>query len=668
MSYNKPPASNLPFVFTSSGYVSPNPDNIPFNFTATTPIYHQTADLQAAINVMGLYQEETYTYTKECPTIVVGYGSTGVPQILQLPCLYGGIRDIGSYIYGNPTHVDISAYIFALDSQLYGQANLNAYIKSTIQATLNLGASTFGYLPIDLQASIHSFILGTKDLATSIQSMSLGSLSDLAAILNVIEIRDLSASLTGILFSSSANMLAGIFGYLPINLPASITPLIPWTDVDLSAYIKSVYTFDLSALIQSFTTLNLSAFMNPVGPVDLLAQLHGWDMSDLSVSIIGAYGPYDLQAYINGTGGFKNLSSFIRGMIQIAAFIDLSATLCGTNTNDLIAAINSVTPIDLIAYLNPSGGAIDLPAYIVPKTIYLSKVLQISLLEHKNLRVMINSSCFGSGYNDLYAYVRSIEKLDLRAVIYILKHGEGDITNNLAAYINTSTHVVEDVINVYVIPQPHKYVQLKLSFDAVIKPTYRIFDTIDVFFGTPIFKNLSASINGILTSKDLQAIIIPVFQWNYRDLPLNVNPRTHQIVIDFNDHWREAWRRFVEIFFYHTGTGPYSYFYVSGDSKVYKYERDRHWAIWAKSYNKISDSMIERSDVRHKYIFKMSQYANIDEAVRDLIDRVSFYRRVNLSASITAVVPLHKNLTAYVLPIATIRRWSKNLHVSITGV
>ena len=658
--YTKPSINNIPFSFSTDGYSSPNFGDVPFNFSYR-PSYEQTSDLQSAINVMGLYQEETYTYTKECPTIVVGYSSTGVPQILQLPCIYGGIRDIGGSIYGNPTHADLAAYILAVS----GQGNLSAYIKSTIQSSLNLGASTFGYLPIDLPAILSGW--ATKDLPATIYSTFLSSYIDLAAVLNVIEVRNLPASLLGVLFSGIKNITSSIFGYPPVDLSASITPLISWTAVNLSAYIKSIYFSDLGAVIQSFTMADLGAFAYSIPPIDLGGQLHGWDVSNLGVSLVGVYSPYDIQAYIYGVGGFKNLNSFIRGMIETQVAVDLSALLYGSNIYDMRASINSIIPTDLGAYLNSVGKSIDLPAYIVPKVIYLSKVFQVSLLEYKDMKAMINSSCFGTGYNDLYAYIRSIEKLDLRAVLYAWKQGISDNIRDLMSYINTSICTVEDRIPINFISHPLKYTQLIINFNLIVRPTYRVFDTINIFFGAPIFKNLNASIMGILPSVNLPALIIPVFQWNYRDLPLNVNPKTHQIVIDFNEKWREEFRRMVEIFFQYTGDGPYKYFYVQGADKVYRSDRDRHWTIWAKSYTEISDSMIERRNVRHKYIFKMSQYSTVDEAVRDIIDRVSFYRRVNLSATIFAISPPQKNLTASISPVFTTnRRWSKNLHVSIT--
>jgi hypothetical protein len=47
MAYTKPPANNMPFSFTSSGYVGPNAGGINYRFRASA-----IANLQAAINVL----------------------------------------------------------------------------------------------------------------------------------------------------------------------------------------------------------------------------------------------------------------------------------------------------------------------------------------------------------------------------------------------------------------------------------------------------------------------------------------------------------------------------------------------------------------------------------------------------------------------------------------
>ncbi|MHA1355734.1 MAG: hypothetical protein ACTSR1_11230, partial [Candidatus Heimdallarchaeota archaeon] len=126
--YDPPNMNNIPFKFSTGGYQKPSFGEVPFKF-GLRPSFSSIADLQAAINVL------SQDYLKECPTQVIGYGTHGI-QILKLPCIYGGIRNIGGYVYGNPPNVDLHATIISVSNW----SDLSAYVKSTIQAHKNLGA------------------------------------------------------------------------------------------------------------------------------------------------------------------------------------------------------------------------------------------------------------------------------------------------------------------------------------------------------------------------------------------------------------------------------------------------------------------------------------------------------------------------------------------------
>ena len=78
--------------------------------------------------------------------------------------------------------------------------------------------------------------------------------------------------------------------------------------------------------------------------------------------------------------------------------------------------------------------------------------------------------------------------------------------------------------------------------------------------------------------------------------------------------------------------------------------------------------MIERRNIRRKHIYKLSDYDTIDEAVRDAIDRVSTYRRADLSASITSILPNYKDLNVSLNTVVGMKTWVKSLHATITGV
>lgn len=659
MAYTKPPSSTLPFKFTKSGYIKPYSNSVSFKFGP-----NGFANLQAAVNVL------SYDYVKECPTIIVGY-KNGVPQILKLPCVYGGIRDITGYIYGNPPHADLSAYIYAVA----GQANLSAYIKSTTQTYKDLGA----YLKPTIQdyknlgAAIRRRYSGIEDLSASLFGWQLQDLSasigthlplDLQSIINIIEVRDLSASIHGALYFGQKNLGAEIGTHQPVNLNAYITT--PFTAFDLPADIYGIDKKELPTFIRSTiqSVLNLGASIGASPPSNLPASINGIlfkGEKNLGANLVGVYGPYDLHAYIR-VYPYKDLPANIYG--RYSGMVNLQAILSGWETTDLSAYISAISAANLAAYINSIGKLIDLGATIIPKTIRMKRALLIALLEHKDLSATINFQCFGSKYVDLSAYLYTIYKKDLPASVWGWR--VADIYGNLKAYINSADYSVHDKYTVKFIPEIVKYTQLKLTFS--IKDSYKVFDTLPIFYGNFYGSNLLASITGVLTNYDLTASITPIIQTSYTELPDNVWPKTHEIVIDFDAHWKENWRRTVELLFRKDGAEPYHYFYVSGNKQVYKLDRSRHWTIWAQSYVETSD-MIERRNVRRKYIFKMSDYNNVDEAIRDLIDRVSTYRQTNLNAFITGVSN-YKDLNALLTSMGgkVTKTWVKSLRASITVI
>ncbi len=552
------------------------------------------------------------------------------------------------------------------------QAIIDAVVPKDLSASItgvslsnvkNLPSSVLGYPPVDLGGYTKIFTEAVKNL---------GAFT--SAVLPV----DLAASLIGILFKGTADLNAILATIQPEDLPSSIFGVAP---VDLPAFIQSMGTFDLPAILNIFdkkdlpaaikifatNTKNLSAIIDVTLLNNLPASIHGFATRDLGAILTAVFGPGDIQATITGTGGFKELGIFVRGMIATQAPIDLPASLIGTFSFDITALINSISPSDLGALITATGQAVDLPATIIPKVIFVSIALQIALLEHKNLRAMVNSSCFGSDHINLTAYIRSIEKLDLRAIVYGLYVDTSQSFTDLAMYINTETHAVEDRIPLTFFGEDNnKFTQLHIRFSATEGELYKVFDTIDVIYGKVVTANLGATITGILQSVDLGATVTPIFDFNYTNLPHNISPRTREVVIDFSPKWRENWRRFVEIFFDYTGSDSYHYFYVSGADQVYRVDRTRHWTIWGKSYDVVADSMIERRNTRSKFIFKMSNYSTVDEAVRDLIDRAAAYRRVDFPASIIPVLPPLGDLGASITP-DIVYKWSKNLHVSVTG-
>lgn len=606
-SYTKPPFNNIPFEFTKGGYSKPDFSNVPFRFGR--PVYSQTADLQGIINAVGV----------------------------------GDTKDLGAYIKAT-----------AQDSK-----NLGGYVKSFVRDEKDLGAR------------VNIFQQGYKNLGAVLTGELFKDTSNLPAYIYGIPPVDLPALIKGIASETEKDLPASIHGWDQKDLRGLLRPTVR-DEANLSAYIYGrILGVSLSAYINvvQFRDLNVYLKVSQPGYKDLSAYTHSFSRTsrDLGVSLIGTWfdGTLDLQGILTVKPYSTNLPAYIAGFKGIKVPVNLPARVESYYRTDLPALISAISAVDLGATINATGKTFDLGATIIPKVIYLKRAINIALLEHRDLKAVINFACFGSEYRDLGGYVYPIYKHDLRAYIIGWYGGTADNVRDLGAYINTAIADVEDRITVRFVPEALKSTQLKIKFGVLDK--YNVFDTLPIYYGSYHMVNLAASITGILHSYDLGATINPVYQFNYRNIPAWVLPKTHEVVINL-ERFEDQWRRFVEIMFDTQGEdAPFHYFYVSAENKVYRVDKTTHWIIWGKSYDEIDGSMVERANVRHKYIFRMSDYSTMDEAIRDLIDRVSTYRRVHLGATINGVLPPHSDLSASVVPKVKYS-WIKRLGASIKGV
>lgn len=433
--------------------------------------------------------------------------------------------------------------------------------------------------------------------------------------------------------------------------------------LDISSFIHPLHYCELVFGVHSYDTNDLNFMFNVVSPIDVPISIHGWEVSNLQSSLIGGYGPNDIQAYIN-TIQPKDLSVDIKVFQGMGVECNLPVNISGFYINDLQLYLNAHSGVDLNFYLNSVGAFFDLSASIMPNVVYIKSIVNVSLLECSDLKAIINYVCFGSDYKDLGGYLHTIYKKDLGARIRGW-FSTFDTGPNLGACINAKDYNVEDRLNVGFIPESVKYTLLNLSFS--VYESYKAHNTIRLVYGDMPQLDLPMSIAGMPNISDLSVYINTVFEYDYSELPQWVSPKSHEVVIDL-DKCREQYKRFVEIMFDTLGgRNDFHYFYVSAENKVYKVDKSRHWTIWAKSYVESSDNVVERTNLRHKYIFKMSDYSTVDEAVRDLIDRVSSYREDNLLASITVQGISYSNLGVS-LNSKVVHSWVKHLKVNITGV
>jgi hypothetical protein len=621
-SYIPPSASGIVFDFTASGYDAPVASGILFAFDLR-PIYSSYSDLSASIDSLAI----------------------------------SGSADLSAFARPTtPSSYDLASFL-----QTIPPADLLAFVRPTHPTYANLNAAIRRIdkeQPFDLGGSIQSFT--TSDLSAFIGAHPPADLGGAITSWYRENIKNLGALATGEFFKGQSDLISLIGTHLPANLAAFLQC---WSIKDLSAHISSIYKADLPAFIQSTSLKNLGAIIQCISPVNLRGLIHGWDERFLPAEIVGIYGPYDLQAYLR-VHPYLNLPAAIHGWYS--GIKDLRGIIEGYYIFDLGAMISAIQAANLGAILTAVGKTADLLATIIPNVIRLRRAIQICLLDYRDLKAVINVQCRSSAFADLGVTFGIIyKKLDLTAFVWGWKNLDG--YKNLAAYINTAICSTEDKLPIRFVPNIRPYSKLRVRFGVTDK--YTAFDVLPIFYGQFFTKNLSATIYASPRFTDLSASIEPVLQTNYTELPDYINPKSHEVVIKFNEKWQEQWRRFVEIMFKKDGPAPYHYFYVSGTNKVYKIDRTRNWTIWATSYEKSEDGMIERENIRTKFIFKMSKYNKVDEAVRDLIDRVSAYRESDLSATISGISPwTAEDLGAAIYPYGYPKHtWAKSLGASITA-
>ena len=621
-SYIPPSASGIAFDFTASGYDAPVASGISFEFDLR-PTYSSYADLMASISSVAV----------------------------------SGTSDISAFVRSTtPSSYDLASFL-----QTIPPADLPAFVRPVYPSYKDLNAAIRRIdreEPFDLGGSIQS--LSIVDLPAFIGAHLPADLGGAIKAWYRENIRNLGALATGEFFKGQSDLASLIGTHLPANLGAVLHG---WAPVDLAALIGVVFKADLGALIQSTSLKNLGAIIRAIGPVNLIARIHGFDERFLPAEITGVYGPYDLQAYLR-VHPYLDLPTRIHGWYSGTK--DLQAIVEGTYRFDLGAFISAIEAIDLGATLTAVGKIKDLPATIIPNVIRLKQAVQVALLEHKNLKALINFQCGYSSYADLGVVFGIIyKKLDLPAFVWGWK--TADKYGDLQAYINTATYSVEDKLSIRLVPAVRAYTQLRVKFG--VTDIYTVFDTLPIFYTSRYTSVLTAYINAVPRSVDLGASIQPLVPGNYTELPDNIKPKSHVLVLKYNEKWQEQWHKFVEIMFKKDGGTPYHYFYVDGTGQVYKLDRTRHWTVWATSYDEDENTMFDRANVRTKFIFNMSKYRKMDEAIRDLIDRVSAYREANLNATIDPVATIHSDLSASVSAVGRRRRrWAKYLGATITGI
>ena len=702
--YTPPSNTQLPFTFTEGGYVAPSGEML-FRFMTQTTGFNS---LSAAVQVMGLYHDETYTYVKSCPKYVVGY-RRGVVQIIKGPCIYGGIRDLQGIITGTDV--------------LTGTGDLHANISIHAPRDILGFIRVTKFKTVDLFAGISIHLSG--NIAGSIRSWYRDNFVNLAGSIYGWQKVDLYAT---ILMHPPKDLQASVFvkkiDYADLN-----TLIYAWHIKDLQIKLNRVFPFDLSATLDTIQPVDLFAYLKVRYIVDLKGSLKGWGIKDLSATIDIIFAN-DLNVKICGKDDmFKNLYCRIKGKAieiqsllgaNIRSFIgkDLNASLIATYMSNLSGYLFSVCPKDinaniyawhvsnLQAILNGQRGPYDLLASISPNEnlrflkasiypVFGTRILSnlpaavhswetrnltvnIGLISARNLQVILTPYLYAKDlhatiypkmirlstmvkvatmvHKDLSAMINSFcvftEYKNLFASVYTTYKSDLSVFIRTLKYIYKPSNLGASVGYADTITEVDKY---KINVN-VLPSEMRTFDRYKISFD--IFgavKFLSAYIKGTLRNVSLGATIIAkeIVPYNFGRIKTTeqVIHLTYSGIFKAFETVETSFKSLVN-----------DYYYSSDGDYAWKTNRLDRWILEVKSFLPLDTSLrLKRRLHKETCLYDLTRFSTIDEAMRYAITYVTEYPQVDLCTSIYGI-GRYTSLGATISP-----RYIKEDGVSLAG-
>lgn len=624
------------FNFTDTGYET--------NFS--TPRGTSMSEVRAAIVGMELERD----YLKHCEEYVVGFNQYNL-QIIRHGCVYGGIRDLNVYLDVLSHFRDIPAYI----KQTYaGQKDVFKTIRGWGQDTLDLNNVLKGWLretpkdlpiylkqgysdELDLFEYIKSFEEQQVDLRNTVRGWSTGNIVD---IINTIRIwHKEEIELPNYIKSTirdELDLLTIVYKIWQHQHDDIGALLHGWQEVQLQKIIQPLHISDLPVQIRSTYLFNLNAFLYAIQPVDIPANVIAWAYHDLPISIVDGPHPGDFPANIFGVGPF-DLPVSIHARKGLGIIYDLNARLTNLSVQNLILSVNPMQYFDLNVLLASSRDYANLTLKIYPKVVNVKYNINVSFLEHRDLAGIINFPCFGSAFSNLMATVTVKNSKDMRMFIYGYDYSN---IANLRCSINASDYLAQDAINV-------KYFanKLPITSHATVRYTKKSvvhsFNTINTWTNTftRSISDLKTMIIGDYMTKDL-AVSIRAYSNRHYYSP-GVEEKFITLKLKNN---QEDFRRYVELTF---DSFARSYSYFSGGKKAYRDNVNDHWIIRVEGHKLLPVGRgFEKSKVKRKYIFNLRNYPTVDDAIKDMIDRVTQMKYTDLNAFIESTNDRVTNLGA----------------------
>jgi len=488
------------------------------------------------------------------------FGGIGVVGVIQTPDLRAAYTFVEPVKSGS---LDLKVYIQPIQK---GQRDLGAYWRSAESGSLNLNATLTGVTPSDLMAYIRPVISSSRDLFTEIEPVPGVDLQgaidgifsfDLPASIIAAEPTDLPATISG---QPRLDLTGSYYGYEIKDLLASLTG-VTFKDLNAEIYPSESGISDLNARVagflgineqallsanirsQSGTSTTIEATLTGVSLKDLSATVFGYTFTGLPATVTGVLFDGALEATITPTGGFTDLTAYIKPSIHSIAnlqahvdgtdYLDLLATLnnspqsllnatltaTGINSDYLFATVTPTYESALSGIYNSISGNLlyasidtipsqELRATVYPKAFYIDSSIFINTYPVSNLRAIINADpCLNS--SDLSNLIVTISGATI-----------GDLSASIIPIVGQLA-IAEDKINIILKEKIIDQDWVFFIFDqrAIAEDKIRL-----VFANSP-FGDLRAEIVGVQANSDLTATItsnyipsisktgVPIGQW-----------------------------------------------------------------------------------------------------------------------------------------------------------
>lgn len=564
---------------------------------------------------------------------------------------------------------------FELRTSYEGSGNISAYIRAYYNSS-NLSA----YVNILMSDSLPAYIGG--EVAP-----------DLPAYLKVWPMKQLPTNIYGwgqldlsaYIYSIQQGNLPAIIGIeSPIDLGIILRVWAREVTKDLGAYISSLQK-DLQGIIRATYLKDLPAYLYSIKPRDISASIYGYGLVELSAYLNGIYGPYDLRASINITNNYKDLSAYLDPNTGVREPYDLSAYVRGWGAGNLGAYIYSIVCVNLSAYLNTQGYVGDLAASIYPKTIRLTSVISVITMEHLDLSAVVNPSCIWSEPKDLAAYIRCVYKSDLGATLLGKRYdtGVGNLYGKVG-YADTYSFIDKLPISVNITTKSYRFVDKFPIYLRFFADTRALTASI---VGTYLYKNLPVSISGVYLDphhfanvKNKQKVyklsasgIAEWFEMVELSFKSIVKSYYYIKIVDPYKVWEESNAQWVDSNlsqWVESDLGQWvdsnTFSWTLLEDIVWKADRLDKWILDVSSYIPMNIKLgTKRKFHKLKYMYDLTRFSSIDEAVRHAIDFVTDYPEVDFPASIYASGG-YRNIQGILNVRRTVQE-DYDLSISVTG-